>query len=139
MAVPKVAFTMMGELNIASWALLIGAWGQMGFYGLLFPRLPTWAIMAPLYLPWLTVYVISFCRVAPFGPRPFRYCLTFAMCWYAVMTLLAEGLYLITRPVPLGHLPILAVRLCTYLAALSFTVFVRVCIQLRRYELNRLD
>ena len=125
---------MMNKLSIASWGLLIGAIGQGLFYGLLFPRLPSWAVMAPLFLPWLTVFTISFCKVPPFGPRPFRYFLIFAMCWFGVLTLLAEALYFIIHPAPHGHFSITTARVLIYIGAFSFIVFVRVCIFLRSHE-----
>jgi len=115
----------MGKLHIASWGLLLGAMGQAGLYMNLLPQRPTWAIMAPLALPWLTVYTISFCKVAPFGPRPFRNCLLFAMCWYAVLTIIAEILLFIFHPCPARSLPSLVARILTYVAALSFIVLIR--------------
>jgi hypothetical protein len=125
---------MMSKLHIASWGLLIGALGQAGFYGQLFPRLPSWIVFIALLPPWLTVYTISFCRQAPCGPRPFRRCLLVAMCWYAVMTLLAETLYFSIHPASYGHFSITVARVIVYIGSLSFIVFVRACIALRRYE-----
>src|SRR5437879_214797 len=76
----------LGTLSVASWGFAIGVLGQWAFYGRLFPRLPGWVVEAVLLVPWLIVFTISFCNRPPFGPRPFRRCLLFAMCWYAVMT-----------------------------------------------------
>jgi hypothetical protein len=125
---------MMNQLSIASWGLFIGAIGQGVFYGYLFPHLSAWIVIGISLLPWLIVFFISFCRVAPFGPRPFRYCLVFAMFWYTLVTLLAETLYLLTRPAASKHFSIIVVRVPTYLGLLSFIVFVRVVFALRRYE-----
>ena len=124
----------MGTLNVASGGLLIGALGQLAFYASLFPRLPTWVVYTPLLIPWLTIFTISFCRQPPFGPRPFRYALVSAMCWYAVATLLAESLYFLLRPAPSGQFSFTLARLLMYLGAFSFIVFVRFCIALRRHE-----
>jgi hypothetical protein len=101
---------MMNQLSIASWGLFIGASGQGVFYGYLFPHLATWIVTGISLLPGLIVFVISFCKVAPFGPRPFRYCLVFAMRWYAAVTLLAEALYLLTRPAARKHFSIIVAR-----------------------------
>jgi hypothetical protein len=90
--------------------------------------------MPVMSLPWLTVFVISFCRQAPFGPRLFRYCLVFAMCWYGATTLLAEALHFFIQVAPPKHLPIAVARVLMYLGAFSFIVFVRACIDLRGYE-----
>jgi hypothetical protein len=128
----NMSFT--GKLNIASWGLLVGALGQAGLYHNLFPQLPTWAVMAPLALPWLTVYTISFCKVAPFGPRPFRNFLLFAICWYAVLTVIAETLLFVFRPAPQGHFPLFVARILTYVAALSFIVLIRSYVSLGRSD-----
>lgn len=125
---------MMNQLSIASWGLLIGAFGQGVFYGYLFPRSPIWIVTGISFIPWLIVFVISFCRVAPFGPRPFRYCLVFAMCWYTFVTLLAETLYLLTRSAASKHFSVIVARVPTYLGLVSFIVFGRVVFALRRYE-----
>jgi len=125
---------MMNQLSIASWGLFIGAIGQGLFYGNLLPHLSAWIVNGISLLPWLVVFVISFCKVASFGPRPFRYCLVFAMCWYTVVTLLAEALYLVARPAASEHVSIIAARVPTYLGLLSFIVFIRVVFALRRYE-----
>ena len=126
--------SMMSRLHIASWGLLVGAVGQCALYSALAPHLPSWIIFVVLLPPWLTVYTISFCRQAPFGPRRFRQCLNFAMIWYAAMTVLAETLHLLIRPTPYGHFPNTVARILTYAGALTFIVFVRVCTLLRRYE-----
>jgi hypothetical protein len=125
---------MMSVLNVASFGLLIGAMGEWFFYGYLFPRFPAWIVMAAVYIPWLTVFTISFCRQPPFGPRPFRYCLMFAMCWYAAIALLAEALNLLIHPAPHGRFPIILARVLMYLGAFSFIVFVRACVALRRLQ-----
>ena len=125
---------MMNQLSIASWGLFIGAIGQGVFYAYLFPHLPKWIVTGISLLPGLIVFVISFCKVAPFGPRPFRYCLVFAMCWYTGVTLLAETSYLLTHPAASKYFSIIAARVLTYLGLLSFIVFFRVVFALRRYE-----
>ncbi len=126
---------MMGSLSIASWGLLVGAMGQWAFYGRLFPRLPAWLVMSALFVPWLTVFTISFCNRAPFGPAPFRRCLMFAMCWYGTLAVLAEALYWSIQPAPRGHFSLLLARVLMYCAgAMSFFVFIRACAVLRRYE-----
>ena len=126
----------MSRLHVASWGLLLGAVGQAALYNDLWPRIPLWILFAALLPPWLTVYVISFCRQAPFGPRRFRHCLIFAMCWYAIVTLLAEALHFLNRPVPRGHFPASVARVISYAGAFSFIVLVRACVQLRRDELS---
>jgi hypothetical protein len=56
------------------------------------------------------------------------------MCWYATATLLAEILHLLVPGAPPEHFSFEATRLLMYLGALSFIVFVRFCIALRRIE-----
>jgi hypothetical protein len=126
--------SMMNRLSIASLGLFIGAIGQGAFYGCVFPHRSARIVVGISLLPWLMVFVISFCRVAPFGPRPFRYCLVIAMCWYTVVTLLAEALFLLTRPAANEHFSIIVARVLMYLGFLSFVVFLRIVVVLRRYE-----
>jgi hypothetical protein len=125
---------MIGRIHMLSWGLLVGAVGQSLLWGGIFPRAPRWMVFAALLPPWLTVYTISFCRQAPFGPRPFRYCLLFAMCWYALMTATAETLHAFLKPTHDGHVPNTAARILTYLGAVSFVVFIPAFMVLKRYE-----
>jgi hypothetical protein len=127
---------MMSRLNVASWGLLLGATGQVGLCDALLRTIPLWMLFAALLPPWLTVYTISFCRQAPFGFRPFRHCLIFAICWYSVATTLAEALHFLVQPSPHGHFPTSVARVLTYAGGLSFIVFVRACVLLRRDELS---
>ena len=124
----------LGRLGIASCGLLIGAVGQWGLYARLFPNLPQWILEGVGFIPWLTIFAISVCNRPPFGPRPFRYCLLFAMCWYAAVTLLAEALYFFLHPAPRGHVPIIVAQILICLGALTFIVFIRACIAFRRHE-----
>jgi hypothetical protein len=122
-------------LSIASLGMWIGTIGQMAIYSRLFPRIPDWLVCGVLSIPWLTVFVISFCNQAPFGPRPFRYCLILSMCWYSSMTLLAEVLLFCIKPAPNGHFSISVARVLMYLfGAASFFIFIKACIAIRRYE-----
>jgi hypothetical protein len=121
----------LSKLNVASWGLAVGAGGQAGIYNNLFPEMPTWAILVPVVLPWLTVYTISFCRVLPFAPRPFRNCLLFAICWYTAMTAVAETSLFIIRPTQV-HFPVIAARILGYSGALSFIVLIPAYMSLRR-------
>jgi hypothetical protein len=56
------------------------------------------------------------------------------MSWYATMTLAAETLHMFFHTAPSGHLSTTAARVLTYLGVLSFIVFIRTCVLLRRYE-----
>ena len=83
---------MLGGINVASYGLMVGAAGQALLYRRVFTHVPNGLILGVLFLPWLTVFTISFCKAAPCGPRRFRHLLTGAMCGYALATLFAEGL-----------------------------------------------
>ena len=110
----------------------------MAFYWRLFPSVPRWIAAALVFIPWLTVFTISFCNRPPFGPGPFRRCLIFAMSWYAAMTLIAEVFYFALAPAPPGHFPLAVARVLMYVfGILSTVVFVRVCNKLRHYEINQ--
>jgi len=127
---------MLSRLNVASWGLLVGAFGQCVFYGNLFPRIPLWAVLVPLLPPWLAVYTISFCRHPPCGPRQFRHCLIFAMSWYAATALAGEVLTDVLHPVLRGHLSLTLGRALTLLGGLTFVVFAHACFQIRQYEMK---
>ena len=122
----------MSLISIASWGFLLGAGGHIWCYLRLFPHLPRWVVALIAFVPWLTVFAISLFERPLVGPRPFRYCLIFAMSWYAGMTLLAEALYLFLAP---ANLSLGVARLFMYLfGIISSIVFVRACITLHRYE-----
>jgi hypothetical protein len=122
----------MSRLNVASWGLLIGALGQCVLYSSLFQHLPPWFVLIPLLPPWLTVYIISFCRLAPCGPQRFRQFLLFAMCWYAAMSLIADAMTVLFHPVPREHFSIALGRVLMYAGGLTFIVFIRALIQIGR-------
>ena len=126
---------MMGTIHIAGWGLLVGAMGQAFLYKNLFPHLTGWVVICVLFVPWFTVYVISFCKRPPCGPRPFRRCLIFAMIWYLAMTLLGEALSFFIQPPPSGDFSLIVSRVLMYLfGAASFAVLIRICFILRGYE-----
>ena len=127
----------MGAVNIASLGLAIGAMGQFWFYGRLFPHFPSWIVWGVLFLPWLTVYTISFCKRSPIGPRPFRFCLYVVMCWYALIIILAEVIQVHVQLPADGGFPVTAARAFMYFGALSFIVFIRASIAIRRYEAQK--
>jgi hypothetical protein len=124
----------MGRINIAGFALAAGAVGQNLLLGQLVDRGPSWLIFASLFGPWLLVYVISFCRVAPCGPGRFAQILIFAMAWYSVNTFVCELVWLL---VPAGRSQMYSAAiphaLC-YGSALSFIVLIRAVRAARNYQ-----
>ena len=133
----------MGTLNIASWGLVIGAFGQLFSFTDLFPHVSNKFVGAILLFPGLTVFILSFCNAPPpISPRSFRWCLIVAMLWYALAAILVEVLRIFVPVAPRGHDPVIAARVIIgarvimYLGALSFIVFIRACVILRRHETN---
>jgi len=125
---------MLGKLNIASLCLIPGAMGQYWFYGRSFPSAPEWVILLPLFLPWLTTFTFTIAKRPPFGPRPFRFFLLIVMCWYALVTILAEGMNFY-HPLPSdGHITIVMARVLMYFGLLCFLPFIRAYILLRQQE-----
>lgn len=86
---------MMGKINISAFGLAVGALGQYLLLGNLFDRVPQWLLFAPLLGPWLLLYVISFCRVAPCGPGRFAQLLIIAISWYSVNEVMSELVWLL--------------------------------------------
>jgi len=125
---------MLGTLNIASYGFLVGAFGQFWFYVRLFSHTSEWLLLGVLLIPWLALFTITFCKQSPFGPRPFRFCLTLVMCSYALLTVLAEILQQF-HPLPSdGFFSITLARILMYIAFLSFIPLGRSYILLRRPE-----
>ncbi len=131
----------MGALNLASWGLLVGVTGQLFFFNTLFPHVPKWIVIGVVYIPFLIIYTISFCKGMPCGPRQFRKLLLFAMGYYVFITILAEVLNIFFHPAPKDHFSIVQThrafifaRVPMYLAMLTFIVFIRACKTLRSIE-----
>jgi len=125
---------MMSRLHVASFGLVIGSIGQWALYSDWMPRIPSWIIFLGLLPPWFVIYAISFCRQAPCGPRTFRHLLTFAMSWYAVITLTAEVHLLLFQPAPAGHFSNTWAAALMWAGALSYIVFGRTYAALRQFE-----
>src|SRR5260221_7083922 len=124
---------MLGRLNIVSLSLAVGAMGQLWFRRL-FPNLPAWVVMGVIFLPWITAFVITFCKQPLFGPRQFRFCLIFVICWYSGATFLAEIVNHYKPLPPDGHFTITVARILMYFGWISFIPFVRAFMLLSRLE-----
>ena len=124
----------MGKLNVAGWVLSLGAVGQALLLGDFFGRFPSWLLFALLLGPWLLVYTISFCRVAPCGPSRFAQMLIAAMAWYSVDTIACELIWLRFPIHRLGLESALIAHALCYLSALSFIVLIRGVRQAREFE-----
>jgi hypothetical protein len=85
---------------VGYFGLFVGVMGQAGFMSpVVKPCLPTFIAVVIFFLPWLIVSTITFTKQSFIPPRLFRFCLLFAMCWFAAITTVAEILY------HLGYLP----------------------------------
>jgi hypothetical protein len=126
----------MGRINIAGWTLLFGAIGQALLLGNTMDRVPHWLMWVPLFGPWLLVYVISFCRVAPCGPGRFAQLLIVSMAWYSLDTLACELVWLLV-PAGRSHMysAVVPHALC-YGSALSFIVLIGAVRHARNYQAN---
>jgi hypothetical protein len=121
-------------LNIANWGLIVGTTGQAILYRSVFPQKFIWLVAVMLFPPWLLIYVISFFRVPPVGPKRFRRIIIFAMCWYAGALLLFEIFHALPWISHQQDLPIGWARAVAYGAILSYIVFIRTCIEISRYD-----
>jgi len=125
----------LGKVNLSSYGLLVGAFGQYAFLTQLRTRVPGWLIGIAVLLPWMTVFIISLCKRPPFGSRPFRLCLMLAVSWFLLMTVTAEsalGLGLIEST--FAGLPRLAARVLMYLGFGSFPFIIHTYVCLLRRE-----
>jgi len=130
----------MGRINIAGFALMLpGALGQSLLLGRsLFnhPRhvVPFRLIFVLLYAPGLLIWAISFCKVAPCGPKRFAQLLTIGMAWYSFNTLACELVWLlIPASRPQTYSAAIPHLLC-YGSALSFIVLIRAARDARNYH-----
>jgi hypothetical protein len=128
---------MLGVLNIASFTLALGAIGQMLLLGMPSSHVLTRIMFALFLVPWLTIFTVSFCRRAPIGPRGFRNCLSFAMCWYVVATVLVETRYRLLPAWPNQHVQVVTAQALIGLGAAGFVVFIRSWLSLRLYEASK--
>ncbi len=127
----------MGKINLASLALWLGAIGQSLLLGHLLDRFSSWLSFLPFLGPWILVFVISFCRIAPCGPTRFAQLLVFAMGWYSLNTLGCEMVWLF---VPSGRSSVYSATIphvLAYGSAISFIVFVDAVREARRYEVEQ--
>jgi hypothetical protein len=95
---------------------------------------PFGLIFVFLFAPGLLVWGISFCRVAPCGPKRFVQLLTIGMAWYSFNTLACELVWLII-PASHPHTYSAAIpHLLCYGSALSFIVLIRAARDARNYH-----
>jgi hypothetical protein len=122
-----------GRINVAGYGLALGALGQSLLLNRFVGKMPFWLYFVPLLGPWLLVHVISFCRVAPCGPRRFAQMLIIAMAWYTFDTLVCELVWLLD---PAGrslmYSAAIPLVLC-YGSAAVFIVFVSAVREARKY------
>jgi hypothetical protein len=132
--------TILGIGSIVGYfSLFIGVLGQAAFLSpVTKPHLPAIIAVMISLLPWLIVFTITFTKQSFLPPRPFRFCLLFAMCWFGSLTILAEILY------HLGYMPpdspsdaVTLSRVLMHIGWLSLLFIVPRCIAISRYESNR--
>ena len=126
----------MGKINISAFGLAIGAVGQSLLLGHLFDRLPHWLLLAPLLGPWLLVYVVSFCRVAPCGPGRFAQLLVIAFTWYSIDTVICELVWLLVPTSRSQMYSATIPHVLCYGGALTFLVLTRAVRSASNYRLN---
>jgi len=125
----------MGRINIAGFALMLfGTLGQSLLLGRLTDVVPSWLTFALLFLPGLLVYAISFCQVAPCGPKRFAQLLIVAMIWYSFDTVACELVWLLT-PTNRSHVysAVIPHALC-YGSTFSFILLIRAVRDARNYH-----
>ena len=102
---------------------MVGGMGQAGFYGpLLKPYFPAWLAAVGFMFPLLIVFALTFFKRPFLRPGPFCLCLLFAMCWYALITILAEILAFRGSMPP--ESPQYAFRLCRALMHVGWLGFI---------------
>ena len=124
---------------VGYFSLFIGCLGQVGFLSpVTKPHLPVIVAAMISMLPGLIVFTITFHNRSFLPPRPFRFCLLFAICWFAAFTIFAEILY------HLGYMPpdspsdaVTPCRVLMHIGWLSLLFIVPRYVAAYRYESKR--
>ena len=115
----------MGKINVAAYGMAFGAVGHGLLLGRRFGAFPTWPIFMLLLAPWMLAHAISFCRVAPCGPRRFALLLSIAIGWYSLNTLVCELLW-VSAPTAAHRISDAVIaHAIAYGGAISFIVLIR--------------
>ena len=122
----------MGRINIAGWVLFIGAMGQYFMLILAIGNAHFWHFV-PLLGPYLLVHVISFCKVAPCGPRRFAQLLIIAMVWYTMDAIMCELIWLFSPANSSRPYSAAISHGLSYGSAISFIVLMRAVRDARKY------
>jgi hypothetical protein len=126
----------MGRVNICGYVLGLGAVGQSLLLGNAIHKVPFWVVFIPLLVPFLMVHVISFCRVAPCGPRRFAQILTIAMAWYIADTLVCQLVWGLI-PAARSHVySAIIPHVLAYACAGSFIILVRAVRDAQQYAID---
>lgn len=124
---------------VGYFSLFVGALGQAAFLSpITKPHLPVFVPLLLSLLPWLIVFTVTFTKQPFLSPRPFRYCLLFAMYWFAAVTIIAEVLHWLGA-IPPGS-PQFAGTMCRVLMHvgwLSALCVIPLCAAARQHELKR--
>jgi len=96
-----------------------------GVFGTIASRTLAFIVFSLFLVPWLTVFAISFCQQAPFGPRPFRHGLAFAMSWYSGMTVIAEVRHHFLPSAPNRGAAVIVSQVLIVFGFGGFVVFIR--------------
>jgi hypothetical protein len=121
---------------VGYFSLFIGVLGQALFLEpVTKPHLPGIIAVLISLFPGLIVLTITFAKQRFLPPRPFRFCLLFAICWFATLTIIAEILYY------LGFMPSdsreIQSRVLMHIGWLSLFFIVPLYVAARRYESKR--
>ena len=121
---------------VGYFSFFIGVLGQALFLEpVTKPHLPAVIAVMISLLPGLIVFTITFTKQHFLPPRSFRFCLLFAMSWFAVLTIAAEVFH------HLGYMPPdsadIQSRVFMHIGWLSLLYIVPLYISTRRYESKR--
>jgi hypothetical protein len=121
---------------VGYFSLFVGVLGQMLFLEpVTKPHLPGIIAVLISLFPGLVVFTVTFTKQRFLPPRPFRFCLVFAMCWFATLTIVAEILH------HLGYMPSnnrdIQSRIFMHMGWLSLLFIVPLYVATRRDESKR--
>jgi hypothetical protein len=126
----------MGKINVAAYGMALGTIGQALLLARRFGAFPSWALFLPLLGPWILVHVISFCRVAPCGPKRFAHILISSMWWYSFDTLVCELLWMFAPTGNSRFADAVVAHAFAYGGAISFIALIRAVREARTFAEN---
>ena len=126
---------MIGKLHLIGYGLLIGGIGQYGYVRITTEQPMLRKLSLIVFLPWITVFVLTLCQRPPCGVRIFRRWLAAALGMYVTLLCLIEIMCVISNEAKSHSQSSLVLeRGMMYSALLSVALLLRAFLLLKQRE-----